>query len=152
MGSLKVDLLSVADCETPEFVELLRDYRSQLGGDRSADFVRNQAQTCLVKSGELIFFGATCADELVGFICVEKQWSVLRCANVGMLEALYVRPNARGRDVADKLAETAIDWAVAEGYESVSALVNRDSPFVFSIGDRLGFERIPDTFIKKSLK
>lgn len=66
--------------------------------------------------------------ELLGFVCasVSRMSGEYLCegeGSIGYVDDIYVRPESRGRGVADALEEAAEDWLTQTGVRAVRVLV-----------------------------
>lgn len=88
-----------------------------------------------------VTFGGFLDGALAGIVVFVKPRSK-KIAHTAELGAMYVRANARGTGLSDKLIETLIDHAVQDGSEQIKLTVNADNPHAIALYERHGFRPI----------
>lgn len=100
----------------PEVKELIKDYLNRLGRDLSFqnidDELKNPEHKYTAPQGELLV--AIENGEALGMVAYHRH-SDVRCE----MKRLYVRPQARGVHVGDKLVSTIIEHAKSAGYKEM---------------------------------
>lgn len=88
-----------------------------------------------------VCFVAEAGGELLGYLCgamieAEDYRTVRRLAE---LECMYVRPEARGRRIGERLARAFLDWAREEAAERVRVVACAANAGAVRFYRRLGF-------------
>lgn len=100
----------------PEVKELIKEYLNRLGRDLSFqnidDELKNPEHKYTAPQGELLV--AIENGEVLGMVAYHRH-SDVRCE----MKRLYVRPQARGMHVGDKLVSTIIEHAKSAGYKEM---------------------------------
>ena len=100
----------------PEVKELIKDYLNRLGRDLSFQNIdeelKNPEHKYTAPQGELLV--AIENGEVLGMVAYHRH-SDVRCE----MKRLYVRPQARGMHVGDKLVSTIIEHAKSAGYKEM---------------------------------
>ena len=100
----------------PEVKELIKDYLNRLGRDLSFQNIdeelKNPEHKYTAPQGELLV--AIENGEALGMVAYHRH-SDVRCE----MKRLYVRPQARGVHVGDKLVSTIIEHAKSAGYKEM---------------------------------
>lgn len=100
----------------PEVKELIKEYLNRLGRDLSFqnidDELKNPEHKYTAPQGELLV--AIENGEVLGMVAYHRH-SDVRCE----MKRLYVRPQARGVHVGDKLVSTIIEHAKSAGYKEM---------------------------------
>jgi GNAT superfamily N-acetyltransferase len=74
----------------------------------------------------------------VGFATIFWTWSTTRAARIGVMNDLYVTPEARGSGVADRLIEACADQCRARGAGRLAWQTALDNHRAQAVYDRVG--------------
>jgi GNAT superfamily N-acetyltransferase len=79
--------------------------------------------------------------DAVGFATIYWSWATTIAARIGVMNDLYVAPEARGRGVADELIRACAEECRALGAAELTWQTARDNLRAQKVYDRIGAER-----------
>jgi len=84
---------------------------------------------------------ARSGGDAVGFATVYWSWATTIAARIGVMNDLYVAPEARGQGVADALIEACVDESRHHGAAELTWQTARDNARAQRVYERVGAER-----------
>ena len=81
------------------------------------------------------------AGTAVGFATIFWSWSTTRAIRIGIMNDLFVAPEARGTGLADRLIAACADECRARGARSLEWETAKDNHRAQAVYDRVGGER-----------
>jgi GNAT superfamily N-acetyltransferase len=94
--------------------------------------------------------GRDAAGAAIGFATVFWSWSTLSAARIGVMNDLFVAPEARGSGIAAALIEACLERARLHGADSLAWQTARDNARAQALYERVGARR--DEWIDYSLR
>ena len=86
-------------------------------------------------------FVAEIDGEMVGFSVNRSTYLMVPLTEVGIIHAILVHPDHRGKGIGRKLIEALLNLCQTEGIGTVRALIPRDNKELQAIFERKGFKR-----------
>jgi GNAT superfamily N-acetyltransferase len=84
---------------------------------------------------------ARSGGDAVGFATIYWSWATTIAARIGVMNDLYVAPQARGQGVADALIEACVDESRQHGAAELTWQTARDNARAQRVYERVGAER-----------
>jgi GNAT superfamily N-acetyltransferase len=139
-----VTAISIAvEADMAELLPLMRDYCDFYAVDPSDEALLAMSQALLgdpAREGlQLIARDGT--GRAIGFATVFWTWSTLSAARIGVMNDLFVRPEARGSGAADELIAECARRAREHGARSLDWQTAKDNPRAQKVYDRAGGRR-----------
>jgi GNAT superfamily N-acetyltransferase len=133
----------VTEPDLPQLLPLMRAYRDFYGA-RTADDDLLALSHALIEDPErdgvqLIARGEDGAA--IGFATVFWTWSTLRAARIGVMNDLFVAPEARGTGVAEQLIDACLEQCRHRGACSLGWQTARDNKRAQALYERVGARR-----------
>ena len=132
----------VEERDLDELLPLLRAYCDFYEVAPSDDHLLGMARALLREPQlEGVQFLARSGGEPVGFATVLWTWSTLAAARIGVLNDLYVAPQARGSGAAEALIRAGVDRCREHGASRLSWQTAPDNERAIAFYDRIGAQR-----------
>jgi GNAT superfamily N-acetyltransferase len=142
----------VTEADLPDLLPLMRGY---------CDFyeVAPPDDALLAMSRELIadpekeglqLIAREDAGRAVGFATIFWTWSTLSASRIGVMNDLFVHPNARGGGIADALIEACAERCRERGATTLAWQTARDNRRARQVYDRVGGD-VDDRWVDYSL-
>jgi GNAT superfamily N-acetyltransferase len=135
-------LHSVAEEDLPELLPLMRAYLDFYGADPPDDDVLTLA-TALIAEPEVegIQILARDSGRAVGFATIFWSWSTLRAARTGVMNDLFVDPEARGGGIAEALIAECAARCRVRGARSLGWQTAKHNHRAQAVYERVGATR-----------
>ena len=135
-------IAAVREEDLPDLLPLLRGYCDFYEVAPSDDALLALARTLLEDSREGVqLLARDDAGEAVGFATIYWTWSTLNAARLGVMNDLFVAPDARGSGVADALIAACRERAREHGAAWLGWQTAKDNHRAQKVYDRVGGER-----------
>jgi ribosomal protein S18 acetylase RimI-like enzyme len=136
-------IATVTEADLPDLLPLMRGYCDFYEVDPSDDALLDMARTLIgdpVKEGvQLIARDDSAAA--VGFATIFWTWSTLSASRIGVMNDLFVSPDARGSGVAEQLIAECAARARQRGATSLDWTTAHDNHRAQKLYDRVGARR-----------
>lgn len=127
--------------EVEDLLPLLRGYCDFYEADPPDDGLRKMARALIADPDEgVIFIARDQAGQAVGFAAMGWKWSSLSAARAGVLEDLFVAPDARGGGLAEALIEACAERCRERGATKLEWVTATDNKRAQAVYDRIGGE------------
>jgi GNAT superfamily N-acetyltransferase len=127
------------DDEVEDLLPLIRGYCDFYEADPPDDGLREMARALIATPEQgAIFIGRNDEDKAVGFAAMGWKWSSLRAKRVGVLEDLFVAPDARGGGLAEALIEACAELCRERGAPVLEWVTATDNHRAQKVYDRIG--------------
>jgi GNAT superfamily N-acetyltransferase len=133
----------VTEADLPDLLPLMRGY-CDFYGTRPADEALLELARALLADPEHEGEQLIARDEhgaAVGFATVFWTWSTTTARRIGVMNDLFVAPEARGSGLADRLIEACIERCAARGATRLEWQTARDNHRAQTVYDRVGATR-----------
>jgi GNAT superfamily N-acetyltransferase len=136
-------LHTVGDGDLDELLPLMRDYCEFYEVAPTDEDLLAMARALIADPhGEGVQILARDADgRAVGFATVFWTWSTLRAARVGVMNDLFVDPDARGGGIAEALITECVERCRKRGASSLGWQTATDNRRAQAVYERVGAER-----------
>jgi GNAT superfamily N-acetyltransferase len=136
---MSVAVATVGEGELDELRPLLRAY-CDFYAAAPADEALDELSRALIgdPDGEGLQLLAREGDRAVGFATVFWTWSTTRGSRIGVMNDLYVAPEARGAGAADALIEACAQRCRARGVPALVWVTAPDNRRAQAVYDRVG--------------
>jgi GNAT superfamily N-acetyltransferase len=125
--------------EVEDLLPLIRGYCDFYEADPPDDGLREMAKVLIADPEEGVIFIARDGDgKAVGFAAMGWKWSSLSAARAGVLEDLFVSPDARGKGLAEALIEACADRCRERGAAKLEWVTATDNQRAQKVYDRIG--------------
>ena len=96
------------------------------------------------RDGNVVLLATANRDDAVGFaeVCRREWANGCKTSPVAYLEAIYVRPDHRGRKVSAALIEAAERWAAAQGFDEMASDAVIDNAASRAAHEKWGFTEV----------
>jgi ribosomal protein S18 acetylase RimI-like enzyme len=141
MEGLVIDL--VADDDLADLLPLMRGYCDFYEVAPPDDALLDMSRA-LIAGPDLEGVQLIARDDAgyaVGFATVFWSWSTLRATRVGVMNDLFVAPEARGRGVAEALIDACLERCRERGASSLGWQTARDNHRAQALYERVGGRR-----------
>lgn len=135
--------------EVEELLPLMRAYCDFYDSSPPDEGLREMARALIADPEQGALFIAR-DGEAVGFAAMGWKWSSLRAARIGVLEDLFVSPEARGRGFAEALIEACAGRCRERGAPVLEWYTMPDNRRAQAVYDRVG--GTPETLIEYELE
>jgi GNAT superfamily N-acetyltransferase len=133
---ISVEIRPARPQEVEELLPLMRAYCDFYEASPPDSGLREMARALIAQPEEGGLFIARDGAKAVGWAALCWKWSSLRGARIGVMEDLFVAPEARGRGIADALIEAcatlcrerdapAMEWLTAPDNHRAQAVYDR---------------------------
>ena len=136
--------------EVEELLPLIRAYCEFYEAFPPDGGLREMARALIADPEQGALFIARDGEDAVGFAALAWKWSSLRGARIGVMEDLFVVPEARGRGIADALIEACADRCRERGAPAMEWLTAPDNHRAQVVYDRAGGKA--KTFVEYELE
>ncbi len=136
--------------EIDQLLPLMRAYCEFYGASPPDGGLREMARALIAVPEQGALFIAREGEDVVGFAALGWKWSSLRGARIGVMEDLFVAPQARGRGIADALLEACADRCRERGAPAMEWLTAPDNHRAQAVYDRAGGKA--KTFVEYELE
>jgi GNAT superfamily N-acetyltransferase len=127
--------------EIEELLPLIRGYCDFYEADPPDDGLREMARVLIAEPDEgAMFIARDEAGKAVGFAAMGWKWSSLSAARAGVLEDLFVAPEARGKGLAEALIEACAERCRERGATKLEWVTATDNRRAQAVYDRIGGE------------
>jgi GNAT superfamily N-acetyltransferase len=127
--------------EVEDLLPLIRGYCDFYEADPPDDGLREMARILIADPNEGTIFIARDEDgKAVGFAAMGWKWSSLSAARAGVLEDLFVDPDARGKGLAEALIEACAERCRERGAVKLEWVTATDNQRAQKVYDRIGGE------------
>lgn len=136
-------IYTVAEADLPELLPLMRGYCDFYAVDPSDDALLAMARA-LISDPQREGFQLVARDDsghAIGFATVFWTWATSSASRIGVMNDLYVAPDARGSGAADELIAECARLVRERGGKSLEWQTARDNHRAQKVYDRLGGER-----------
>jgi GNAT superfamily N-acetyltransferase len=140
---MEVTIERVAAADLADLMPLLRAYCDFYRVDPSDEALR-AVTSALIADPEhegVQLMARDDAGVAVGFATVYWSWSTLRATRIGVLNDLFVAPEARGSGVAETLIEAGRAECAARGAGELSWQTAKDNSRAQAVYERIGARR-----------
>jgi GNAT superfamily N-acetyltransferase len=136
-------IAAVTDADLPDLLPLMRGYCDFYGAAPPDDGLLALARTLLADPEHegLQLIARDDAGTPVGFATVYWSWSTLGAARIGVMNDLFVTPEARGSGVAEALIAACLDRCRERGARTLSWQTARDNHRAQAVYERVGGRR-----------
>jgi len=133
----------VTEADLPELLPLLRGYCEFYEADPSDDDLLALSRALLADPERegLHLMARDDAGTPVGFATVYWSWSTLSASRIGVMNDLFVAPNARGSGAAEALIAACLDRCRERGARTLSWQTARDNHRAQALYERIGGRR-----------
>ena len=129
------------DDEVEALLPLIRGYCDFYEASPSDDGLREMAGALIADPEQgALFIARNDQGEAVGFAAMGWKWSSLRAARVGVMEDLFVAPEARGKGFAEALIEACAEACRERGMPALEWVTATDNRRAQAVYDRIGGE------------
>jgi ribosomal protein S18 acetylase RimI-like enzyme len=90
-----------------------------------------------IESDEVIFLVAIQKNRVVGFTIVNCNHALSKA----LIENTYVTPDARGKGIGTRLAQSSLKIIQDQGYRYISTLVSPENTAVIKMREKVGFQK-----------
>jgi GNAT superfamily N-acetyltransferase len=134
-----MDVRLAQDTEVEELLPLIRGYCDFYEASPPDDELREMARALIADPEQGALFIARDRDrKAVGFAALGWKWSSLRAARIGVMEDLFVAPEARGGGFAEALIEACAERCRERGAPAMEWVTARDNRRAQAVYDRVG--------------
>jgi GNAT superfamily N-acetyltransferase len=133
----------VAEPDLADLLPLVRGYCDFYGVAPSDEALLELSRTLLADPRDqgVQLIARDVQARAIGFATVLWSWSTLSASRTGIMYDLYVRPDARGLGVADRLIEACIDRCAQRGVSRLEWQTAPDNRRSQAVYDRVGARR-----------
>jgi len=134
---------TVADGDLPDLLPLMREYLGFYGANPDDESVLALCRA-LLADPELEGTQLLARDDdgrAVGFATIFWSWSTLSASRIGVMNDLFVHPDARGSGVAEALIQACLARCRARGATSLGWQTAKDNMRAQTVYDRVGGKR-----------
>jgi GNAT superfamily N-acetyltransferase len=124
--------------EVEELLPLMRAYCEFYEASPPDGGLREMARALISEPEQGGLLIALVGEQAVGFAALCWKWSSLRGARIGVMEDLFVAPDARGGGIADALIEACADLCRDRGAPAMEWLTAPDNHRAQAVYDRAG--------------
>jgi ribosomal protein S18 acetylase RimI-like enzyme len=135
--------------EAEELLPLMRAYCDFYEASPPDKGLLEMARTLMTEPEQGAMFIARDGEAAVGFATLDWKWSSLKAARIGYLEDLFVKPEARGRGIADGLIEACAERCRERGAPAMEWLTAPDNHRAQAVYDRTG--AVAETYVEYDL-
>jgi len=136
------EISRVADADLGELLPLMRAYCDFYEVSPSDDALLTLARALISDAErEGVQLIARHDGNAVGFATIFWSWATTIAARIGVMNDLYVAPQARGRGVADELIWACVEECRHHGAAELTWQTARDNTRAQRVYERLGAER-----------
>lgn len=141
MSALRIDVVAAADLD--DLLPLMRGYCDFYEVDPTDDALLALSRA-LLADPEREGLQLLARDEdgaALGFATIFWTWATTRGARIGVMNDLFVRPEARGSGAADALIRTCVERCRERGAVDLEWQTARDNHRAQAVYDRVGGTR-----------
>jgi GNAT superfamily N-acetyltransferase len=133
----------VTEADLPELLPLMRSYCDFYEVAPSDDQLLTMSRALIADPDRegVQLIGRDSSGAAVGFATVFWSWSTLSAARIGVMNDLFVTPEARGSGIAQALIDACLDRARQHGAGSLSWQTARDNSRAQALYERIGAQR-----------
>jgi GNAT superfamily N-acetyltransferase len=124
--------------EVEELLPLMRAYCDFYESSPDDEGLREMARALITVPEQGAMFIAREGEVAVGFASLCWKWSSTRGARIGVMEDLFVAPDARGRGIADALIEACAQRCRERGAPTLQWLTAPDNHRAQAVYKRTG--------------
>lgn len=129
------------DDEVEALLPLIRGYCDFYEASPTDDGLREMARALIADPEQgALFIARNDQGEAVGFAAMGWKWSSLRAARIGVMEDLFVAPDARGKGFAEALIEACAEGCRERGMPALEWVTATDNRRAQAVYDRIGGE------------
>jgi ribosomal protein S18 acetylase RimI-like enzyme len=148
----QIEMLRVGAAEVERVVPLFDGYRCFYGQASDLEGARRFLQQRVAAQESVIFLASAAGvPEDLGFTQLYPSFTSVGLARIWVLNALFVRPEARGRGVGRALLERAREHARSTGARRVDLQTARTNTTAQALYEAFGYEK-SDAFLQYSLR
>jgi ribosomal protein S18 acetylase RimI-like enzyme len=136
-------IATVTEADLPDLLPLMRGYCDFYEVDPSDDALLDMARTLIgdpFKEGVQLI-ARDDSSAAVGFATIFWTWSTLSASRIGVMNDLFVSPDARGSGVAEQLIAECAARAREHGATSLDWTTAHDNHRAQKLYDRVGARR-----------
>jgi GNAT superfamily N-acetyltransferase len=135
--------------EIEELLPLMRAYCEFYDASPPDGGLREMARALIAEPEQGALFIARDGEKAVGFAALGWKWSSLRGARIGVMEDLFVAPEARGRGTAEALIEACAELCRKRGVPAMQWTTAPDNHRAQAVYERVGAS--PGTWVEYEL-
>jgi|SRR5918994_1594181 GNAT superfamily N-acetyltransferase len=135
-----VEIRHAESGEVDELLPLMRAYCDFYEVDPADEGLLEMARALIADPEQGSLFVAAEDGRLVGFAAIGWKWASTRGARIGVMEDLFVGPEARGKGVADALIERCAERCRERGAPVLEWVTAPDNHRAQKVYDRTGAE------------
>ena len=137
-----IEIARVTDADLGELLPLMRAYCDFYEVSPADDDLLTLASALIADpEHEGVQLIARTGGAAVGFATIYWSWATTIAARIGVMNDLYVAPEARGEGVADELIRSCADECRRHGATELTWQTARDNARAQRVYDRMGAER-----------
>jgi GNAT superfamily N-acetyltransferase len=138
-------LAPVAEADLPDLLPLMRAYCDFYATAPSDRELLAMSRTVLADTGHegVQLLARDGAGAAVGFASVFWSWDTTEATRIGIMNDLYVAPQARGSGLAERLIAACAEHAFARGASRLEWQTGPDNLRAQAVYDRIGGVREP---------
>jgi GNAT superfamily N-acetyltransferase len=129
--------------EVEELLPLMRAYCDFYEVSPADSGLLEMARTLIAEPEQGSLFIARDSGGAIGFAAVGWKWASTRGARIGVMEDLFVAPDARGKGVADALIEVCAERCRERGMPVLEWVTAPDNRRAQAVYERTGAEASP---------
>lgn len=129
--------------EVEEMLPLMRAYCDFYEVSPPDSGLLEMARTLIAQPEQGSLFIARGPEGAVGFAAIGWKWASTRGARIGVMEDLFVAPDARGKGVADALIEVCAERCRERGMPVLEWVTAPDNRRAQAVYERTGAEASP---------
>jgi len=129
--------------EVEDLLPLMRAYCDFYEVSPPDSGLLEMARTLVAEPEQGSLFIARDSESAIGFAAVGWKWASTRGARIGVMEDLFVAPEARGKGVADALIEVCAERCRERGMPVLEWVTAPDNRRAQAVYERTGAEASP---------